>query len=127
MKRRDTPVHLGTLASQADLGVHRKGKVNRRSAFGQPLQVTFRRKNEDLVLEKVDLEELEELFWTVCVLLQLEQLPEPCKVAVQFVPITLFLVDPVRRNAVFRSAVHLAGPDLDFIQVAAWTEDGRVK
>src|SRR4051794_41360461 len=73
VKRRDPAVDLGSLAFQADFGMHVEGKIDGGRALGQPLDVSLRGKNEDLVLIQVDLEELEELFRTMSVLLQFQQ------------------------------------------------------
>src|SRR5207302_10333198 len=58
----------------------------------------------------------------VRVLLQLEQLAEPRQVAVELVRALPFLEEPVRRDAVLGGVMHLAGADLDLVQLAAGPE-----
>ena len=122
MQRRDAAVHLRALAAQAHLGVHGEREVDGRRPRGQPLHVALRREHEDLVLVEIDLQELEELLGAVGVLLQLEKLAEPLEARVQLVAQLLLLVHPVRRDAELRGAVHLAGADLDLVDLAAGTE-----
>src|SRR3989454_9494864 len=84
-QRGDAAVEARAVTAQSHLGVHREREIDRRRAFGQPLHVAPRREHEDLILIQVDLQELEEFFGRVGVLLQLEQLPEPGEMAVELV------------------------------------------
>ena len=61
------------------------------------------------------------------ILLQLQQLAEPAELVFQLVPPAVVLIEPVRRDAVLRGAMHLVGPDLDFEELAPGAEDGRVE
>ncbi len=96
-------------------------------ALGQPLHVALRSEDEDLVLVEIDLQELQELFRAVGVLLQLQQLAEPAQVLVELVRGAVPLVHPVGRDTVLGCAVHVLGPDLDFEQLPAGTEDGGME
>src|SRR2546422_329612 len=80
------------------------------------------------VLVQVDLEELEKLLGRVGVLLQLDELAEPREVAVELVGGALaFLEEPVGGDAVLRRVVHVAGADLDLVQLPARPEHRRVQ
>ena len=62
------------------------------------------------------------------VLLQLDQLPEPREVMIQLVGgLAVLLVKPMRRNAVFGRAMHVARPDLDLVELTTRAEDGRME
>ena len=65
--------------------MNREREVERRRPLRQLDDVAARREDEDLVLIQIELQEFEELFGAVRVLLQLEQLPEPAKVLVELV------------------------------------------
>src|SRR4051812_17033914 len=127
VKWSDSAVDLGSLAFQADFGMHMEGKVDGGGALGQPLHVSLRGEDEDLVLIQVDLEELEELFRTVGVLLQFQQLSEPAEMLVQLVRTAVPLVQPVRCNAVFGCPMHVESADLHLEQLSAGAKDGRMK
>src|SRR2546422_5386766 len=127
VQRRDAAVDTSPLAVLPDLRVHREGEVDRGRPLRESLHVAARREHEDLVLVKVDLEELEELLGRVRVLLQLEQLAEPREVAIELVPAPPFLEEPMRRDAVLGGVVHLAGADLDLVQLTPRPGDGRVQ
>ena len=127
MERRDTAVDLGAVTAQSHFGMDGEGEVDRGSTGRQALHVAFRREDEDLVLVQIDLEELEELFGRVRVLLKLDELPEPAEVLVQLVRTASFLVDPVRGDPVLRGPVHLTGPNLDLVRLSARAEYGGMK
>ena len=85
MQRSDPPVDARPLAVLPHLGVHGEREIERRRALRQALHVAARREDEDLVLIEVDLQEFDELFRRVGILLQLDELAEPRQVAVQLV------------------------------------------
>src|SRR2546425_191630 len=128
VQRGDAPVDARALAVLAHLRVHREGEVEGRRALGQPLHVAPGREHEDLVLVQVDLEELEKLLGRVGVLLQLDELAEPREVAIELVGGALaFLEEPVGGDAVLRRVMHVAGADLDLVQLPARPEHRRVQ
>src|SRR5882672_1457795 len=101
-----------------DFGVHREGKINRCRTLRKLDDVTRGREDENLVLVKIELEELQKLVGSLGVELELEYLPEPLERAVQLVGTArIFLEAPVRRNSVFGGSVHLAGADLNLEQL----------
>src|SRR5688572_20233583 len=104
-----------------------EGEVDGSGALRQPLDVSLRREDEDLVLIEVDLQELEKLLRTVGVLLKLQQLPEPPQVLIELIPGTVALVHPVSRDAVLGRAVHIVGADLHLEELTAGTEDGGMQ
>src|SRR2546422_11621635 len=92
------------------------------------LHVAARRKDKDLVLIEVDLQELEEFLRRVRVLLQLDQLPEPRQMVIELVgALAVFLIEPVGSDTVLRRAMHVARPDLDFVQLPSRAEDGGMQ
>jgi hypothetical protein len=127
VERRNPPVHFGALALEPHLGVDVEREVDGGGALRQPLHVSLRREDEDLILVEVDLQELEKLLGAVGVLLQLQELAEPAQVLIQLIPSAIALVDPVRRDAVLCCPVHVLGSDLHLEQLAARPENRRVK
>src|SRR3954471_20938919 len=102
---------------QSHFRVDREGKVDRRCPLRELDDVSRRREDEDLVLIQVELEELEKLIGRLRVHLELEHLTEPCEMPVEIVATRLvFLVPPVRRDAVVGRLVHLARAYLDLEQ-----------
>ena len=62
------------------------------------------------------------------ILLKLEQLAKPLEMLVELVSLgSVRLVEPMRRDAELRRPMHLGGPDLDFIQLAARTKNRGVQ
>ena len=128
MQRRDAAVDARAVRVLADFGVDGEREIQRGGALGEPLDVAARRKDEDLVLIEIDLQELEELLGAVGVLLQLDELAEPRQVAVQRIGrLPARFVQPVRGNAVLGGAVHVASADLDLVQLAPRPEHRRVE
>jgi hypothetical protein len=97
---RDQPVvHLRADRAMPDVGVDAIGKVERRGARRQVLDVAFRREHEDLVLEDVELDPLDELgrVGLADVALPLHELAQPGELRVVLaVGLGAFLVAPVR-------------------------------
>ena len=112
---------------QADLGMHREREVDRRRAFRKLDDVARRREDEDLVLIQIELQEFEELVGRLRVHLQLEHLPEPRQVSIELVGLRVFLVAPVRGDAVVRRAMHVARADLNFVELLPRAEHRRMQ
>src|SRR5438552_3302124 len=128
VQRRDPSVHARAVAMLPHFGVHHEREIDRRCTFGQALDVPLGRKDEDLVLVEIDLQELEEFLRAMRVLLQLDQLPEPRQVMIELVGgLAVFLVEPMRGDTIFRRAMHIARADLDFVQLPTRTKDGGVE
>src|SRR5439155_20387141 len=103
MQRGDAAVYASAVAVLADFRVHHEREIDRRRALRQPLHVAARRKDEDLVLIEVDLQELEEFLGGVRVLLQLDQLPEPRQMVIELVgALAVFLIEPTGCDTVPR-------------------------
>src|SRR5438105_4599018 len=113
---------------QSNFSVHREREIDRRCSFGQLDHIAGRREDENLVLVKIELEELEELVRRLRIELELEHLPEPLERAIELVGAArIFLESPVRRDSVLRGAVHLAGANLNLEQLTPWPKHGRVQ
>ena len=86
------------------------GKVDGRGACGQGNDLALGRKDEDLIVEHIDLERMD-IVVRFDVLLVLQQPPHPLEFLFRAVARVL-LVFPVRRDAVFRRLVHFPRADL---------------
>ena len=104
------------------------GKVNRRRAAGQIDDLALGREDEDFIAEQIDLERLDKLLGVARVVLPVQNLPQPVQLVVQAVRCLLaLLVAPVRRNAVFRNAVHLVSANLHLKGHAVFAHDRRMQ
>jgi hypothetical protein len=127
-ERRDPAVHTRPRASRADLRMHGESEVDRRGALRKLLHVACGGEDEDLVVIKVDLQELHELFGLSRLLLPLQDLPEPGELLVQlvFAPDSL-LVAPVGRDTELSRSMHVVGSNLDLVQTTTRTEHGGME
>ena len=94
----------------ADSRVDGVGKVDGRGACGQGNDLALGRKDENLIVEHIDLERMD-IVVRFDVLLVLQQPPHPLEFLFRAVARVL-LVFPVRRDAVFRRLVHFPRADL---------------
>ena len=109
----------------ADGGMNGVGKIDGRGTCGQGDDLALGRKDEDLVVEHVDLERMD-IVVGFHVLLVFQQAPDPLKFLFRAVTCVL-LVFPVRRNAVFRRLVHFPCADLHLERDALRADDSRVQ
>ena len=124
----DAVVDLRADRAVADVGVDAVGEVDRRRSRGQRFHLAFRREDEDLVLEDIDLQRLDELLRIGDVVLPFQKLAHPGELRfVALVGLAAFLVAPVRRDAVLRQLVHLARTYLDLERLPAGAHHRRVQ
>ena len=121
----DAVIDLRADHGVADGGMDGVGKVDGRGAGGQGDDLALGRKDEDLVVEHVDLERVD-IVVGLDVLLVLEQTPDPLEFLFRALARVL-LVFPVRRDAVFRGLVHLPRADLHLEGDALRADDRRVQ
>ena len=95
----------------SEIGVDRIGEIHRSRALGQLVQRAFGGEGEDAVLIDGEPGMLEQLVGIVAFIDDLDQVAQPANLAVGLVAL---LVGPVRGEAEFVGAMHLAGADLDF-------------
>gem|GEM_PF-5091093 len=104
-----------------DLGVHGVGKVERRRAERQVLDVAVRREHIHPLAERLA-RELADITLTI------EQLPQHRDTLLQaLIECSPFLVRPVCSDAELCVAVHVAGAHLHFHRAPAWPEHGGVQ
>ena len=101
------------------------GKVDGRGACGQGNDLALGCKDENLVVEHIDLERMD-IVVRFDVLLIFKQTPHPLELLLRTLTRVL-LVFPVRRDAVFRRLVHLPCADLHLERDALRADDGRVQ
>ena len=106
----DAVIDLRADHGVADSRVDGVGKVDGRGACGQGNDLALGCKDENLVVEHIDLEGVD-IVVRLYVLLVLQQSPHPLEFLFRAVARVL-LVFPVRRNAVFRRLVHFPRADL---------------
>ena len=124
----ELPVHLGTGAVVAHLGVDRIGEVDGCRAGGKRDHLSARREHVDLIREQIDAHGLQKFVRIAEILLPLQQLAQPGKLPfVRWAGRTLVLVPPVRRDSQLRDAMHLLGPDLYLDPLAERADDRRVQ
>ena len=121
----DPVVNLGTHQSVTHTGVNGIGKVNGGRACRQADDLTLGSKDEDLVVEHIDLQRADVVLG-IGVLLAFQQTAHPFKVLFVACAGTL-LVFPVGGNAVFGSFVHLPGTDLYLKGDALGADDGGMQ
>src|SRR6266550_1753081 len=122
-----SPSFCAACSSWSGVGESSRRRRTSRARISRP-SVTVRREHEDLVLIEVDLQELEKLLRTVRILLQLDELAEPRQMVIELVgTLAVLLVQPVRGDAVLRRAVHVAGADLDLVQLSGRPEHRGVQ
>ena len=128
IQRHDSAVDLRADALVADRAVDAIGKVEGRCALRQIDDFALRRKDEDFIAEQIDLERLDEFLGIARVVLPIQNLAQPIELVIQRIRNLLaFLVAPVRRNAVFRDAVHLVGSNLHLKGHAIFANDRRMQ
>ncbi len=128
VERHEPVVDLRADAAVADVGVDAVGEVERRGARRQFLDVAFRREDEDLVLEDVELHALDELGRVGDVPLPIDQLAQPGELCVVLlVDAAALLVAPVGRDADLRDAVHLVRSDLHLERLAVERHHRRME
>ena len=129
-QRRHAAVDLAAHRRVADIGVHRIGEVDGRRAAGQGDEAALGREAEDLVVEELELRVLEELLRIVALGQKVDGAPQPLIGAAFLgearIVVDAFLVEGVRRDAVFRHLVHVHGADLQLDALAAGPDHGGV-
>ena len=128
MEGHDAAVDLGGHHVVAHGGVDVIGKVDGCCARGEGADVPLRGEDEDLVGEHLHLEPGEKVL-RVRLLLRLQQAADPRELLLIALPDARLagLIFPVRRNAVFRRAVHLPGADLYLEGDGFGTDDRRLE
>ena len=105
-----------------------EGKVQRRGAFGQFLDVAGWRVNVNFVMEEIHFQGVHELLGTGFVTLTFENFIEPGELGqVLAVDSSVLLVQPVGRDAVLGLPVHLLRADLDLDALRVRAYDGGVQ
>ena len=90
------------------------GEVNYRCALRKGYNIALRGKDKHLVVHYVYFECLEEFLGISCIIFRFDKLRYPGKLAVDFLTAVLAaLIFPMRRNTVFRYAVHFPSPYLN--------------
>ena len=106
----------------ADLRMNAIGEIDGNRSFRQVDDIAVRREDEDLIREDIDLERLEIFARIAELLLQVDHLPQPAHLLIDGAArrraAPLFLVLPVRRDAVLRDLMHLERADLDLERIA---------
>ncbi len=123
-ERHDAPVDTRPDRAVADIGVDGVGEVDRRGTGRQLADLALRREDVDGVLVEVGAEGVHELTRVARVLLPLHHVPDPRRGVLAG---RLVLVEPVRRDAELRDAVHLGSADLDLERVTAGPDHGGVE
>ena len=127
-QRHHLPVDARADALMSDVGVNRVREIDGRRAARKRLHLPLRREDVDLFGIQVDLEVLNELVRIADFALHFEQLTQPLEVTlVAVIADAPFLVFPVRRDALFRVAVHFLGANLHLERHAALADDRCVQ
>ena len=127
-------VDLGPGHAVADRRVDRVGKIDRRGAGGEVLDLAAGGEAVDIVRKQIQvaLEQVHEFPVVRHVLLPFEDLTEPGQLLFlaglfDLLAAPGLLVFPVGGNTVFRRAVHFIGPDLDLEGLAGGADQGGVQ
>ena len=127
-QRHDAAVDLGSDAGVAHVGVDGVSEIDRSCVARQDHYLAFGRERVNLFRIQVHLQGRHELARVVHIALPLDQVPEPGDALVVFGGAFLaFFVLPVRRDALFRDAVHLLGADLHLEMLPVRPYHGRVQ
>src|SRR5262245_15991335 len=127
-QRYHPPVYSCADALVPNVGMNGVRKVNRSRAPRQGLHFSLGREDVDLFGIQIDLEVLQELLRIAYLLLDLEQLAHPVKIAlVAVVTDPPFLVLPVGGNPFFSMPVHLLRSDLHLEGDTVFADDGGVE
>ena len=111
----DLAVDLRADALVADGGVDTVGKVQGSGPLGHGDNISLGGKEEYFLGEKVGFQGIQEFTGIPGLCLPVQHLPDPVELMVQVIlPVSAFLVAPVRRDTEFRDAVHFPGADLHF-------------
>ena len=125
------PLTRAPMRAVPHLGVDGVGEVHRGGALRQRDHFAARGEDVDLGGAQVEPQRLEELGRVGGLPLPVDQLPQPGHVADVGVPPRpsdgLFLVLPVRRDAVLRPPVHAPGADLQLDRLALRADHGGVQ
>ena len=97
----------------ADGGMNAIGKVNRCSTERQADGVATRRKDKHFIRKQINLDVFDKVL-SFCILLCLQQLPNPRIRLLAAALLQVLLILPMRRNAVFCHLVHFFRADLYF-------------
>ena len=130
-------VNLGADAVVSHLGVNGVGKIERRGAGTKRHDLALGRKDEDLLIEEVDLQRMQ-VFLGVGDLIRrspIERMFEPVNLVVQTLSViglgsrrsARFLIQPVGGNAVLGLLVHLVGTNLNLERTSRGADNRRMK
>ena len=113
VQRHDAPIDFAADALIAHGGMNAVGEIQRRRALGHTDDVALGGEEEHFLGEEVGFQGIQEFAGVARVALPVQNLPHPVELGIQVVRRAAALfVAPVRRNAIFRDAVHLPGTNL---------------
>ena len=127
-QRHHLAVDPGADALMSDIGMNGVGKVDRRRPARKRLDEPLRREGVHLFGVELDFEVLDELLRVAHLLLVLQQLTHPLEVPiVTLIADASFLVFPMRRDALFRPAMHFYRADLHLERHAVLADHRRME
>ena len=127
-QRHDAPIHLGTTAAMADIGMHQIGEIQHGGTFRQVEHLAPGGQQVDAILDDIGAETGKQGGIVVVLVAAFQQLPHPGDLAFEAgVATAAFLVAPMRGKAELGIRMHVVRTDLHFQRTPLRADHGSMQ